>query len=1618
MKKSYKKGLALFLAVLMVVTTGLYSADGFLKATDGEDTQSEQQTEESTATEVQKVEIPADPEADKTSGEAEKSEPETKSEPAAAPAASDTQKSKSADKKSGTKDESGDKAKEDNAEKTYDVVIDQPSVDGGTIKVQASGENGVTPVNFNSGSFTKKVKDGAELKVEIKTADNYKVGAVKVNGSELKADSVNGKVSTYRFTVREDKKFTITYEKAQAVSNDNSDKGDANKDESKDDDSDDSDSDSDKQTNDADKKADASDSTAAADSNTNGSSDDNGATDTDSDSSLLGGIAASIANSALDNTGLQIASPLVMALFGSSDNDVENPKQTLTTTAGDGAKITVSAPEGALPAGSNVNVRAISSGAVETAVETAVNADGKELINFKAYDITITDKDGKVIQPESAVNVSIKGADVAGDNATVYHVDGKNANKVADARSGNSATFNAEHFSIYVVAGESEAETNVNSIKIKIQLKYENGVSAFGFPYTMIIEETETGFPVEYELPIKNGYTLAIQNKPYKDGFSITDGKLEGTIAKGTTEDQMIDVVYLANASTYTVKHLYEKPDGTYQENQEQRQSGVAGKVGTLTSAEAKTVSGYIAQPIAQEEIQVGNNTVVEVKYDLVSYTLTYNPEGGSYVPSVTAKAGTSLELAKGDSAPIKTGYTFAGWTDGDGKNVSDPFELNGDTVLHAKWTAATVKYKIVYMTENADDDGYSYAGTVEATGKTGAVVTANSNTTKPSGFDTTHFTFKESTTETLSADGSTVITVKYSRNTYTITFLRTGDRTLVCTKNEHSHRWNCYNKKGQLTCNKEAHSHSDDCYKSTDLIIEAKYQANIKDQWNAAVGPGTDFEGNNWSWTSGNRTYYTGFQATMPGYYVQTTAGEKGSITRNLYYYVEDPSGTITYNGKTFKLYTQVTLNLSRGTVPTYEEEFFKIDGYDRFASTIQVWKDGTNGGNNSGSWDSNGGGKFYYTRAQYSLELINGDKNDTKSCPFKSDISGYLGEPSYNPLGDGKFEGWYLDPSFQNEYKGDKTMPKGLVLYAKWSPVQYTVDFKIKGEDGEFKTFKSETINSKGTVSRPYVEPKEGYDFKGWYTDEECTQSYDFANQITNKTILYGKYDVKHYTSYTVKYIKKGSDPEINVEPSKKVDGISGTRVKENAAIVEGYAVKTPSQSIILDADPTKNVIVFEYEKVESLKYTVKYVCGDTTVYTDDEQTTDASYLKIYADTKMLDEKGYKPAEGNYSQYVPLTTGENIITFYCVKGDYDIEYKNVDGATWNGSATNPNPTKYTYGDEDFTLIPPEKENEAFIGWEFTSNNGKVVTNDHSPENTVISEESHGDLQFTACWAKLTATGYEGTYDGHNHSVTDAQVTGADGYTISYRTDGETWKDTAPSIKDVGTITVYVKATKPGYKTLNTKVTLKVTPKPVTITAEAAEKVYGSADPKFKNAAMTGQVEGELGNIDLTVIRSDAGTDAGEKLGKHEGVLIIKDSKSDLEGAYTNYTFEIKPANFTIKTNETALTVSAANVEKVYDGNAYGVTATASLKGATIKYKDADGNYTLAKSPTRTNVGTTTVEFQATLYGYKTVTGSATVKIKKRPVTITAEADEKAYGSADPKFKNAAMTGQVEGEL
>ena len=211
----------------------------------------------------------------------------------------------------------------------------------------------------------------------------------------------------------------------------------------------------------------------------------------------------------------------------------------------------------------------------------------------------------------------------------------------------------------------------------------------------------------------------------------------------------------------------------------------------------------------------------------------------------------------------------------------------------------------------------------------------------------------------------------------------------------------------------------------------------------------------------------------------------------------------------------------------------------------------------------------------------------------------------------------------------------------------------------------------------------------------------------------------------------------------------------------------------------------------------------------------------------------------------------------------------------------------------------------------------------------------------------------------------------------------------------------------------------LEIGKRPVTITVANAKKDYGAPDPTFADATLKypnyngenkAKMDKELAGISLAVTRSDAGN---EKVGEHEGVLVISSTADDLNNNNkynNNYSFTVTPGNFTIEKNDNSLTVTAENYNDIYDGAEHGVVAVAKVNGsetnkATIRYMDEDGQYSLTESPKYTDVkknsdgtiGSYTVEFQATLDGI-TVTGSATVTINPRKVTLTSETASKVY--------------------
>ena len=269
-----------------------------------------------------------------------------------------------------------------------------------------------------------------------------------------------------------------------------------------------------------------------------------------------------------------------------------------------------------------------------------------------------------------------------------------------------------------------------------------------------------------------------------------------------------------------------------------------------------------------------------------------------------------------------------------------------------------------------------------------------------------------------------------------------------------------------------------------------------------------------------------------------------------------------------------------------------------------------------------------------------------------------------------------------------------------------------------------------------------------------------------------------------------------------------------------------------------------------------------------------------------------------------------------------------------------------------------------------------------------------------------VIAIGYEGVYDAAAHTG-GAQPSVTAGTELRYSVDGgKTWTTEPPSITDVGTISFIVQATNPNYTTVTATATLKVTPRPVTVAANPASKVYKAADPVF-TATVSGVIDGY--KIKYTVSRPGAGTD--EEVGTYPDAIVP--TGEALQG---NYQVTYVPADFTITPGD-ALTVTGIGYEGVYDGMPHPAGATVNIvRGTKIEYRLPGGEWS-AVPPSITDVGTITVEVRATNPKYPTAYDTLTLTVHPLAVVVTANEAVKIYGEDDPVF-SATVSGVIDGTI
>ena len=1017
---------------------------------------------------------------------------------------------------------------------------------------------------------------------------------------------------------------------------------------------------------------------------------------------------------------------------------------------------------------------------------------------------------------------------------------------------------------------------------------------------------------------------------------------------------------------------------------------GVTYPVGNEQSIIGWNYTGNEDDPLISEVKLEGKDvTLKAVVKD--GHWITYDSQGGTYVEPAFVKAN---EGTTAPTNPTRPGYTFAHWSETKG-GAAFTFgqRLDKSPTLYAVWTPNTrTQYTVIHWQENADDDDYSFAESEPQYGTTGAQTSAAAKSY-------TGFTAQTIAQQTIAGDGSTIVNVYYKRNTYTITFYL-DDPIYNCGKEEHTHsrRNGCYDWRGNLICTKEEHTHNSACDKITQITINAKYDANISDQWPTVNGSST------WR-TSQNGTTYQVNIDTMPLNGAKFYGPKTDSSSESAHYYVEVLPGETgeTVSGRTYKLHHTDT---SPGTGYTVSvEDQYPITGFT-FNEDISTKIKGKY--NNA---------KFYYTRNSYNIVYVSGGQTvHTVSKKYEQSIAD---EGSYTPTTkpEGKeayeFGGWYSDPTTTQAYSfTGKTMPaQNVTVYAKWNLpiVNGKAHIKVDGTD-EGTTLTAtygEALNAEelNTLQNAIMDDHPGYTWRGWRTGPNGTgDPFNVDTKIYNNITLYPYY-TKDGT-FTVEYVSGKNDVTAPVDtkayaedsfadlksPGKLVaaDGQYFLGWKDSTGTIyqprDKYQIKSihaNKENVITltaqwGARPAGTTLTYKANGGAG-EDVVENLANNATVTTIANPFSRVGYTFKGWDT---DPKGEGSIAPNTQVQVDNNDGANVLyAIWTANTDtkYTVEfyYQNVDGTyTLNHSDKRTATTDTTVSVTDADKAA--KENNKYV---FEADN----------KNNVLSGNVAGDGSLVLkLYFKLNTASYT-----IHHYLNGTTVKVADDETGT-KTIGET----LTANKSGALYAAYAAAVVAGYDPSQT-ITINATGNvitvyytvPLTITAENADKKYDGQPLTQPDFTVEGLVNGDTkDSFSLSMTAASTITNAGNTPN-----VIDTDTVKYNGGAIPSYyNVSYKPGTLTVNKASATVTITGVNETHVYDGRQH------EANGYNYSFTGKPGQITISLKPNvlaiarRTDVGTTTMGLTKDSFTVTSANYDVTIKaVNDGYVTITPVTDK-----------------------
>ena len=519
--------------------------------------------------------------------------------------------------------------------------------------------------------------------------------------------------------------------------------------------------------------------------------------------------------------------------------------------------------------------------------------------------------------------------------------------------------------------------------------------------------------------------------------------------------------------------------------------------------------------------------------------------------------------------------------------------------------------------------------------------------------------------------------------------------------------------------------------------------------------------------------------------------------------------------------------------------------------------------------------------------------------------------------------------------------------------------------------------------------------------------------------------------YPEYTVTYEYTGDVPaDAPAVPAAATYKYKDTVTVADAPTLEGYTFSGWSRTGTFEMPNNNVVITGSWDIRDDLTYTVNYYWNGTTTKVADSKVVSGQTFMDEVTEKPIDVSGYTPVSDE-SKTITIAVEGNKINFYYYQ---DVEIvANSDTKTYDGTE---------HSVSGFTGAPDDAKFDITVGatgikagtYPAAFAAGVVGTVDKT-DKYIIAKATDGELIITPLGGvvvTITGNSAEVNYNGAQQSVTGYTVTSIklNGKVTTLYTEEDfafvgVNADKTAEGTNVGTHAMGLSADQFENKNsdfANVKFVivdgqLEINPVDLTITADSNTKTYdGTAltDNGWEDAAPVG-LKGADAVISVVVAGSQ--TVVGTSANVASGAVIKDGNGNDVTG---NYTIEYK--NGTLEVTKKAVTVTAADANKVYDGtpltkNSY--TNTALAAGDSIESVTVTGSQTVVGTsnnvPSDAKIVNAKGEDVTSSYDIEYVNG--TLEVTPKTITVTAASKEKVYDGTALTLDSAAAEGLAEGD-